>query len=190
MTDKERTKSIDIPPNTSIEGFMHAVREVIRLPRVQKIVIDKTGRVTFTQKLIEGEENAHNVNVVFDHLQPYHVIRNTTTKELNYPQSMSSVAVVAAMIDFVSSSGLTPIAFVASTSTILWSWIYFSDDLSLANRDNLLGYPLYLDRNIPDTALVLCAGLDGTTALVDTRLSLKIEMQQQQSVMGEEVDVE
>lgn len=184
---REKSRTIEVPANVGVDGFMHAVREVIRLPRVQKIVIDKAGRVTFTQ-IVRPEEEESNLNVSFDHLQPYHIIRNARTQELSYPASLNASAVVGAMLDTVTSSGLTPIAFVASPNTGLWSWLYFGDDLNLSSRDTFFGYPLYTDRQIPDTALVLCAGVDGTTALVDTKLSVKVEMQRAQ-ILDEEVDV-
>lgn len=184
---QERTKTIDVPPNTGIEGFLHVIREVLRLPRVQKIVVEGAGRVTLTQLCKEDAEP--NVNVTFEHLEPHYIIRNTRLQEVSYPPSMSALCVIATMLDIVHANGLTPIAFVAAPSTSLWTWLHFGDDLTLAGRDVLLGQPLYTDRYIPDTALVLCAGVDHTTSLLDTKLSLKIEMKRDQPILGEEVDV-
>ena len=67
--------------------------------------------------------------------------------------------------------------------------MFFGEDVSIESRDTLLGYPLYYDRNIPGTVLVLCAGVDHATALIDTKLSLKIEMQRSQSILDEEMDI-
>jgi len=93
------------------------------------------------------------------------------------------------MLDVTCLSGYTPIAFVVSVNTTLWNWLYFRDDLEVKSRDTLLGYPVLTDTQIPETALVLCVGVDGTTALLDTRLSLKAEMLNAPSVGREEVDV-
>lgn len=188
MSPKERTKTVEVPPNTGVDGFIHVVREIARLPRVQRIVVDRRGAVTYTQTLREdGQENVLNVN--FDHLQPYHIIRGSKTQELSYPMSLGPSAVVAAMFDSVASMGMTPIAFVVGVATTLWSWIRFGDDVSLSSRDVFFGLPVYVDRQIPDTALVLCTGVENAESLVDTKFSLKVEMHNASYIVGEEVDV-
>jgi hypothetical protein len=185
---RERTKTVEVPPNTGIEGFLHVVRQVVAMPRVQKIVIDKSGRVTYAQLApADGEEP--NVGFDFSHLEPYHVIRNARMSEVSYPEEMVSAAVVATMLDLVTSNGFSPIAFIVSPSTLLWTWLYFGSDLELKSRDALYGFPLYVDRHVPDTALVLGAGVDGATALIDTKWSLKVEMRRLATPDAEEVDI-
>lgn len=185
----ERTKTVEVPSNTGIEGFIHVVRLVITMPRVQKLTVDKSGRVTYTQLTPEGEEE-RNVGFDLSHLAPYHIIRNVRMSEVSYPESMTPTAVIATMFDVVSFSGYTPIAFVASPSTILWSWLYLGDDLELKQRDTLYGLPLLVDKQVPDTALVLGAGTGGSTALIDTKWSVKVEMRRLAAASNtEEIDV-
>ena len=186
---QEKTKTVEIPPNTGIDGFIHVVREVVKQPRVQKVIIDKMGRVTYTQLMKKDTKDEEiNLNVSFDHLQPYHVIRNARTQELSYPATLGASAVIGAMFDAVATSGFTPIAFVVNPTTILWSWIYFRDELTLNNRDNLFGYPLLVDKDIPEAALVLCAGVDRTTALIDTKISIKVALYIEKQ-LDEEIDL-
>lgn len=184
----ERTKTVEVPPNTGIEGFLHVVRQVVALPRVQQVTIDRTGRVTYSQLIAADAEDA-NVGFDFAHLEPYHVIRNARLSEVSYPEEMTPAAIVATMLDLVTSSGYSPIAFVTSPTTSLWTWLFFGSDLELKSRDALYGFPVYVDRNVPDTALVLGAGINGATALVDTKWSLKIEMRRGAVPSAEEVDI-
>jgi hypothetical protein len=188
-SDAGASRTINIPENLGVEGFIHGLREVLRLPRVQRVVIE-VGHLTFFQTVPkDAAEITPNVNVSFDHLRPYNIIRNAPTRELQYPLTLGASAVLTAMLDVTCLSGYTPIAFVVSVNTTLWNWLYFRDDLEVKSRDTLLGYPVLTDTQIPETALVLCVGVDGTTALLDTRLSLKAEMLNAPSVGREEVDV-
>jgi hypothetical protein len=186
---QERTKTIEVPPNTGVEGFIHVVRQVVQQPRVQKLMVDKVGRVSYTQ-LVSADAEEDNLNVSFEHLQPYYIVRNSRVQELSFPADTRPMAAVATMLDVLCSKGYAPIAFVASPSTTLWSWLYFGDDLEVSSRDTFLGYPLYTDKQIPDSALVLCAGVEGASALIDTKVSLKIEMQRiKHSIQDEEVEI-
>ena len=108
---------------------------------------------------------------------------------MNYPESMSSLAVVANMLDAVGTKGFSPTAFIVSTQTTLWSWLRFSDAVSLSDQDALLGYPVFHDQKIPDTVLVLCASLDRSTSLIDTKFSIKVEMRKRASILDEEIEI-
>jgi hypothetical protein len=184
---REITQTIEVPTNTGVEGFLHVMREVLRLPRIQRIAIESNGKFTFTRLQRPDVEN--NLNVSFDHLSPYYVIRNSEMKEMNYPESMSSLAVVANMLDAVGTKGFSPTAFIVSTQTTLWSWLRFSDAVSLSDQDALLGYPVFHDQKIPDTVLVLCASLDRSTSLIDTKFSIKVEMRKRASILDEEIEI-
>jgi hypothetical protein len=184
----ERSKVFEVPAGSGVEGFVHLVREALKLPRVQRILIE-IGKVTVYQRAGKQEvEDTLNLDVDFEHLQPYNIIRNVPARELSYPDTLGGSAAIAAMLDAVVLNDFTPIAFVASPTTLLWTWLHFRDDVDLKSRDTLFGYPLHADKQIPDTAIVLCAGVDKTTALIDTRLSLKLEMKSVQCVL-QEVDI-
>ena len=170
-----RTKTIEVPRSAGIDGFMHVVREALRLPRIQNLTVDRTGKLTITQ--LQEEEGDVNLNVSFEHLSPYHVIRNAKIKELQCSDAISSLGVVAAMLDNVACLGHTPIAFVVGTQTLLWDWLSSCELYAFKDRDSLLGHPLYSDKDIPAHTLVLCAGVGESPALVDTKLSVAVSMQ-------------
>jgi len=184
---KEVQRSITIPKNTGKEGFLHTIGEILSLSFVQRVIIDLHGQITYKRMVLNGEEEA-NLNVDFDHVQPYHIIRNAKTREYLFSARQSAATVMAGMLDQSSKEGLTPIAFVVGAQTTLWSWYFLSTGVELEARDRLCGYTLYEDRHIPDTALVLCSGMGRTSSLVDTRLSVKAEMPRQR-VLDSEVEI-
>lgn len=184
---KEVQRTISIPRNTGRDGFLHTVGELLALSHVQRIVIDATGSITYKRMVLNGEEN-HNLNVDFSHLQPYHIIRNGDTREHLFSSKQAASTVVAGMLDEVARESLSPIAFVTGKETALWSWYFFSTGVELSAQDRLFGYPLHTDRSVPGTALVLCAGMGRTSALVDTKLSLKVEMPRHR-IMNDDLEI-
>ena len=182
----EVTQQVKVPANTGVEGFLHAIREIVRKPQVLRIVIEASGMVSYTRRT--NDEIEDNVGINFSHLEPYAIIRNSETKELTYPLSLSAPEVLVAMMDELASNGYSPICFVIGMDSSIWNWFYLSAGIELQHKRSLLGYPIYEDKDIPATALVLCAGIGDSKALIDTRLSVKIEMLIS-SVLREEMDV-
>lgn len=188
---KELTQSINVPSSTGVDGFLHALREIIKKPRIQKVTIEATGKVVYTSLASdseEAEEESQNYGVDFGHLEPYAVIRNSDTRELSYPNNLGACDVIAVMFDAVSTNGFTPICFATGINSHLWNWCHFTSGIEIQSQEMLCGYPIYTDRQLPDTALVLCAGVGQTKALIDTRLSVKVEMRQN-PILNDEMEI-
>lgn len=183
---REVTQSVDVPASTGVDGFLQAIREIIRQPRVQRVVLEASGRVTFIRLVNEGEEP--NLNVAFSHLEPYAIIRNADMRELSYPPAMGAADVLASMFDAVNQNGFTPICFATGVNTLLYNWFYFTSNVELQTVDKLFGYPVYFDKQLPDASLVLCAGVGQTSALIDTRLSVTVTMQQN-TVLNDDMEI-
>jgi hypothetical protein len=189
MTESNQvTRQIQVPAKTGLEGFLHAVREIIRKPQVLRIVIERTGTVLYTQRTENDEGEEDNIGISFDHLEPYAIIRNSATRELTYPPTLGASEVLTSMFDELALNGYAPICFVVSPNTELWNWIYFSSGIEVHHTGALLGYPLYEDKEIPDTALILCAGIGTSMALIDTKLAVKVEMLTT-SVLHQEMEI-
>ena len=171
MRYKEITKSIAVPSNTGHDGFLRTVAEIIKMPRVQSITIDASGKVSYTRYSDEGEEE---LNVDFSDLNPYYIIRNNEVEEMAYPSSASAATVVSFMLDRTTAKNLEPIAFVTGSGSSLGAWYLDSTGFSLLSRNRLFGYPLYTDRHMPDAALVLCAGYGSNESLSKTRYCVKV----------------
>ncbi len=173
---KEVTKTIPVPENTGVPGFLRTIEEILKLSNVQRIVVEASGEITYKRYVVEGQPEDVNFNLDLANLQPHHIIRNSDVQEFVYTEGMSAAVVISAMLDAVAHQKLTPIAFATGADTEFFSWYKQSAGIQLQSKDRLFGYQLYFDRAIPDTTLVLCSGHGYTQALVDTRLSVKVEI--------------
>lgn len=188
MTElKETSHNIDVPANTGVEGFIHAIREIIKKSRIQRVILEATGRVTYV-RLESPDDAAENMGVSFSHVQPYEIIRNVTTRELSYPPHLGGADVLTVMFDAVATNDFSPICFATGVASTLWSWLYLTSGIEIQNQKVLFGYPVYQDQQLPDTALVLCAGIGDNAALIDTRLAVKVEMHQNR-VLGDDMEI-
>lgn len=183
METREVTKTTEVPAHSGVDGFLHALREIIGQPRVQRIVIEASGKITYTRQQGGAEES--NQGIDYGPLEPYNVMRNHDMHELSYPRSLGASDVLTAMFDLVTNNGFTPICFAVGQDTELWNWFHFTSGVELQSREMLYGYPVYPDQQLPRTALVLMSGVGRTRALIDTRLSVKVEMQQNRALNDE-----
>lgn len=169
------TQSIDVPKSTGIEGFMHTVRELLKLPRIQRVEISARGKVTYERYVTEGEQDP--LGVDFTGIEPWHIARNAPdgVEELLL-NSRNAAVIIMAVLDRATSEKLYPTCFVASPNSLLGRWYQGTTGFAMATKDFLCGLPLHLDRHIPDAALILCASFAKGGALVDTQKAYKIEM--------------
>jgi hypothetical protein len=175
---KEITGTIAVPPNTGRAGFLRAIDAVLKKSRVQNVEIDARGRVKFRRFVLNGEEDdkQNNFGVDFEDLQPFYVVRNARVQELILPADLPAPVVLGIMFEKVAHDQLAPLAVVVGAQTTLWDWYRFTTGHTLQERETIFGFPIYNDRHIPDTALLLCAGYGKDAAFVDTQVSYKVEM--------------
>jgi len=153
---QEKTNSVVVPKNTGVEGFIKTLRGILSLPRVQSINIDAKGKVQYTRYVREGETDSP-LGVDYTNIEPWSIIRNGHLDELNYRNGEPATNVIAAMFDKVACEGLTPIAFATGADTDLWSWHQRTAGVTLTKTNSIYGLPVYMDRQMPDYSLVLCA---------------------------------
>jgi len=176
---KEVTGTIEVPKNTGIEGFISTIRQLLARPRLQSITIDSRGKITFKRFVLEGEEAGspnNNYGVDLASVQPFHVVRNAHMLELHPPAGVPAPVVVGMLFDRVAQDKLRPLAFVVGAGTALWGWYQFTTGHRLEERDFFFGLPVLYDRQVPDTALLLCAGYGRDAAFIDTQTSYKVEI--------------
>lgn len=176
MSDLELiTASIEVPKNTGIDGFLHTLESLLRLTRIQSISIDAKGKVTYTRYV--DEEEPEPIKLDYTGVQPYHMLRNAPDGVEEFsPRGTNAAVVMAEVLDRVASERLHPTAIVASPDSVLWQWYTVTTGLTLSSQQSLCGLPLRFDRQVPDTALIVCAAFVRDGALVDTQKAYKIEM--------------
>jgi hypothetical protein len=176
MQWEEKTDKVEVPENTGIEGFLHTIRELLRRPRMQQITIDSKGMITYRHYVQEGQP-ANNVGIEFGDISPHGIIRNAEVVELAVDPGQSAAAVIAAVMDLAAVEQYQPVAFATGADSVFWGWYSMTTGVSLNSRHSIMGLPVYTDRLLPDTALILCTAYGKDAALVDTQRAYKVEME-------------
>jgi hypothetical protein len=172
MDYKEIEDTLEVPANTGIEGFLLAVKSIIKLGKVQNITIDVHGRISYKRYVREGETKEP-LSVNFESLMPSSVIRNSKLTELTGLNANAAVA-VAQLFNAATVDHLNPVALVGGPAAHFWRWYQASTGLTLTSREELFGVPFLTDRMIEDHVLILCAAYAKAGALIDTYKSYKI----------------
>lgn len=175
--------TITVPKNTGVTGFIHTIKEILKLSRVQSIHINSKGVVEYKRYVSDGEHRDFNID--FSGIEPYGIIRNGILSELIVSSCNAAVTIIS-MLDMAHSDNLYPVAFVTGANSTLWDWYKTTTGFQLSSNDSLCGLPLYTDRQAPDSVLILCAAHNKTSELIDTHKSYKIDM----SVVGLDTTVE
>lgn len=174
MELREQTSNIDVPKNTGIEGFVLTIREILKRPRLQEIRIDARGKITYKRLVQDGEDQPLNVDL--ETVTPKGVMTRALLQELVLPPNLPAAVSISKMFDRFTIDQVQPLVFVSGTGTIFWEWYEATTRSALYARTHAFGMPFVLDRDIPDTALLLFGTTLGSASLIDTTHILKLEM--------------
>jgi hypothetical protein len=174
----EVRETVDVPRGTGVQGFLKAIEEILKLPRVQEVKIDARGKVSYFRYLRDGETNVP-LEVDFDTLQPYAVLRNARSiveiSGASVPNDASRA--LAIMFRACSKDQLMPIAFIGGANTVLFEWFRKSTGLFLDQEgETVYGVPFHKDRQVDDASLFLAAAYTRNSALIDVQKAYKILM--------------
>jgi hypothetical protein len=177
MKYEEKNESIEVPKGSGIDGFLLAIRQILQLPRVQSVIIDARGKVSYKYFLREGEE-ALGLVLNFDELMPYAIVRNGEVEEV-LPMSGNAAVVIGQLFERAASDHVYPVAWVAGANSTFWRWFDAALEgrgVAGTHRDELFGLPFLRDRMVDDRVLLLCCAFGRRAALAETQRSYKILM--------------
>ena len=171
----EQTERIDVPKNSGVDGFLLALRRILSLRHVVHVSISDKGRVEY-RRFVPKESESQAIDIEFDDVSPYFIIRNSEVEELSDTGPNGAVASYL-MFRKARIDGLVPIAFATGANTWLWNWFAATTGSKLDTpKDTFFGLELLTDRHIPDEALIMCAGFERDARMVDTRKCYKISL--------------
>lgn len=173
---EQHDEDIEIPKGAGIDGFLAAIRAVLKLPRVQDIRIDARGKISYSFLLRAGEAK-QTLGVNFDDLMPYAVVRNADVQELILVNENAAVALLQ-MFRQVSIEHVYPVAFVVGAATTFWEWYEASTLMKAEIRDEVLSVPIFRDRACPDDVLLLCTSFRVGEPLSATQKVYKVQIPQ------------
>lgn len=174
MDFKEIQGTVKVPKNAGVDGFLAAMKAILKRPRVQSITVDNRGTIRFSYIGREDERDLPLPDIDFETLTPIAVVRSNEVAEV--AECFEAPLAVASLFRAVSKEMLFPVAFVTGPGTPFWRWHEKSGVSLDQTRGELYGYPLLYDDQIPDHVLILCASYVRGGALLDTRKSFKITL--------------
>ena len=176
----EVTDQIEVPKNVGEEGFMRTLKALLRTPRIQQITINAAGTVSYSRLVREEDPSVPNVGVDFEDLVPAYVLRNADVMEVAIPEGSNAAVVLAYLFQLATSEQLSPFAFVTGMHTRFYRWFWESTGFRWDYGDRtstVYGMPLLRDKDISDSALILCATFGREASLVDVQRGYEIEME-------------
>lgn len=176
------TAAVDIPRNTGIEGFLQMLRSLLRIKRLQEIVISVTRHGSITYKYLaerETEQTALDPCKLLENLNPMHYLQRSEMKEVGLQEGEASPQMLLRLFRAAENDGMRPICWVVGAGSALPRWLRkgttFTEDFAYPN-ETLCGLPILSDRFVPDEALVLCAGHGIGSEMSDARICYKTTM--------------
>lgn len=179
--------SIEIPKGSGRAGFLLAIDNILKLPRVQSIQIDAMGKVSYSRILQDGE-SAVPIVLDFETLSPHSVIRNSFIRELtstdvDFDLEANAAVAMSCLFAEAAHDRMFPIAFVGGANTIFWDWYTATTGIKLANHEEIFGLPFYTDRMLEDYMLFFCTGYVKGAALIETKKSYKLLLPERQPTL-------
>lgn len=166
--------SIDVKKGTGVEGFLRVIKQILKLPRLQTVTIEAKGKISYDRYII-GSESKEPVEVGYDDLEPYSVVRNGIVDSVEFLSSNPAV-VLSLLLDRVVKDQLHPCALVTGANTILPTWFSHGTGRALFTTEYVCGLPVYLDRNIPDNVLIVGGAYTRDADLTTVQKFYRLEM--------------
>lgn len=166
----EVEERVEVPRNTGVPGFLRTLEGILKLPRVQNVVIDARGGITYKRVRYPDERASLQVN--YELLQPSAIIRHADVVEL--PMEGEALEQVHAAFEQAALERAETVAWILGDggSLVLKRWC---PALSVCN-DRLLGLPVFVDSGVSGNALILALAHTPRAYLVDCHRFYKIVM--------------
>lgn len=172
----ERTRTVEVPKGSGVPGFLRAIEKILKKPRLQSVQIDGRGLVTYNYFARADDDEQGVLEVAFDDLMPYAVVRTRELVELVLKPATPAPLAISEMFFAAQVDHLHPAAWVLPKSTRLWAWFERDTGVRPPLKDSFFGLPVMEDRSVDDHALILCAGFRRDGTINDTQKSYKISL--------------
>lgn len=167
-------ETMTVPLNTGVEGFLLAMRKILRLPKVQEVHIDLAGRVRVT-RLIRDDEEPQAWEVDFSSLTPMQILRHQIIVELEGGDNPTLA--IARLFQRASQEHMVPIAFAAGAPSSFWRWQEKAAGLAIPfDQSEAYGLPVFYDANIDQSVLILCTAHTRGGNMIDVKKGFQIRV--------------
>jgi len=172
-TDFERIEEeIEVPRETGIDGFLLAIRAVLKKPRVQTVHIDARGKITVS-RFVRANEPQVEFSIDFASVTPASAVRRGEVVELTVPEAEDPKTTVFRLFNEAARDQVYPVAFVVGAQSAFRKWVAGSLDVY---GSSLFGLRVLSDRHIPDDVLILVTAYGPSGDLVDVQRCYKVTL--------------
>lgn len=166
--------SIDVPRETGVEGFIVAIREVLKQSRVQSVEIDARGKVNVV-RFVRASEPRTEISVDFSTVTPAAAVRSGRVIEIVTQPSDNPLEVLLRLYTACTRDQMFPVALIIGADSTFPAWLRsFGYDVDPLER--LYGQPVLSDRHVPDDALILATSYGPNGALADVQHCYKVAL--------------
>jgi hypothetical protein len=166
--------SVTVPKGVGLDGFLKAVREILRYPRVTDVRINTRGVIWF-KRHVRKDEQVVPVQIDFESVTPFAAVQASDVLEVALSEGGEPAPVaVARMFAALARDHVSPVAFVIGGSSPFAAWHKATSGIEIGEQ--AYGLPVMVDERIPSDVLVLCAAFGPGGSLVDVRRSYKLSL--------------
>jgi hypothetical protein len=154
MGYKQQTGEVEVPKGAGVEGFLLAIRNILKLPRVQEVHIDSRGKVTYAHFVPDDVEPAL-LSIEFETVMPYAVVRSGHVVEVTRPSIENPAVTIGCLLHGAALDHLAPVAWVTGAKPALWAWYHGGTGTGENIRgDDFFGLPVLRDPKFEDNSLL------------------------------------
>lgn len=164
---KEVEKVVTVPKGTGIDGFLEAIRKILRRPRVQEVVLGAEGSLRYRRFTLEDEPEDE-PDLDLDSFLPYFVLQRVLIQELPVPPDEPVLTQIWRMFAAAAADGLNAIGFTCGGYPTLLP--------EYPQSTSIFGLPVWVDHHIPPDSLILLAAFTRQSTLLGTQKAYKISL--------------
>jgi len=166
----EIRRTVDVPSGTGIDGVLKTIDTILQQSRVQEVVI-RRGKVEY-KRFVKKDEPEEELKIDLSTLMPWAIIRGTELQEIQ-PLNANAAVVISQLFSAAGKDGYNAIALACHPQSHLWEW-HGKTTSVLLSKSEAYGLPIFMDADIPEEGLILCAAFSREARLLDTQKSYKV----------------
>lgn len=169
MEYEQKSKTVTVPSRAGVEGFLHVLKEILKLPRVTEVRMTDRGEVQFwwNEPVSLDPLSLGPTTLDLAPLSVEHALVNASIVDEPFDDGRHISLIVPSLLARAQEDGVYPLLFAVHSPSAFRKWILECTGLHFGNK-GCFGFPLEGDSSIPDDVVVLLATMSHSTSILDT----------------------
>lgn len=169
MEYEQKSKTVTVPPRAGVEGFLHVLKEILKLPRVTEVRMTDRGDVQFwwNEPVDTDPLSLGPTTLDLAPLSVEHALSKALVMDEPFDEERPYSLIVPSLLARAQDDGVYPLLFVVNSPAVFRRWILEWTGLHFGSK-GCFGFPLEGDSSIPDDVVVLLATMRQSTSILDT----------------------